>query len=375
METASLDGLAQRVALDAGLRLRRTFGAVAAGFRSHARLYAIAILTYGLAGLQGLWLGHQVDLKLVSLVTGTTLIFLFLLIFIWLVVEFLRLWWTGYKGSPALALKTKLLDDILAPSRIANTVHAFIANGVFFVGFLAIKKAIPLANPFAWDESFMRLDRVLHFGWLPHEILAPLFQYPFATFAINVVYNWWFLVLIACFFWQGFARTDSALRQQYLLSYLLTWFLGTLVLGTILSSAGPCFYGFIVDGADPYAPLMDYLKAANGIYPIWAIPTQDILWQSHIAGFGEIEGVSAMPSMHVATTILFFLLAFAAGKRRIGWLLVGFSVAIFLGSVLLAWHYAVDGYLGALIALACWKFSGWIVHRDRLRAAKAAPAR
>jgi hypothetical protein len=71
METASLDGLAQRVALDAGLRLRRTFGAVAAGFRSHARLYAIAILTYGLAGLQGLWLGHRVDLKLVSLVTGT----------------------------------------------------------------------------------------------------------------------------------------------------------------------------------------------------------------------------------------------------------------------------------------------------------------
>jgi hypothetical protein len=373
MDSASLDGLVQRVALDAGLRLRRIFAAVASGFRSHARLYAIALLTYGLAGLQSLWLGHQVDLTLVSLVTGTTLIFLFLFVFIWLAIEFLRLWWTGYRGSPALALKAKLLDDILAPGRIANTVHAFTANGVFFVGFLAIKKAIPLTIPFAWDKSFMELDRVLHLGRLPHEILAPLLQYPFATFVINVIYNWWFLVLIACFFWQGFARTDSALRQQYLLSYLLTWFFGTCILGTILSSAGPCFYGFVVAGADPYAPLMAYLKATNDIYPIWAVPTQDILWQSHVAGFGDIEGVSAMPSMHVATTILFFLLAFAAGRRRLGWLLVGFSAAIFLGSVLLGWHYAVDGYLGAVIALACWKLAGRIVRSGANSRPSSAP--
>ncbi len=106
---------------------------------------------------------------------------------------------------------------------------------------------------------------------------------------------------------------------------------------------------------------MAYLRATNEIYPIWAVSTQDILWASHLAGFGDVEGVSAMPSMHVATTILFFLLAFAAGKRRLGWFLVGFSLAIFLGSVLLGWHYAVDGYLGALIAYACWKLAGRIV--------------
>ncbi len=275
--------------------------------------------------------------------------------------EFLRFWWTGHRGSPALALKAKLLDDILAPSRIANTVHAFAANGVFFVGFLAIKKAIPLTYPFAWDESFMQLDRAMHFGRLPHEILAPLLQYPPVTFVTNLIYNSWFLVLMACFFWQGFARADSALRQQYLLSHLLTWFFGTSILGTLLSSAGPCFYGLVAEGANPYAPLVAYLKATNEIYPIWAVPTQDILWRSYIAGQGEIGGVSAMPSMHVATTILFFLLAFAAGKGRLGWLLVGFSITIFFGSILLGWHYAVDGYLGALIALACWKLAGHIV--------------
>ena len=38
----------------------------------------------------------------------------------------------------------------------------------------------------------MQLDQLLHFGVLPHEILAPLFNYPFITFLVNVNYNLWF---------------------------------------------------------------------------------------------------------------------------------------------------------------------------------------
>ena len=63
----------------------------------------------------------------------------------------------------------------------------------------------------------------MHFGVLPHDILAPLFEYPFVTFLVNVNYNLWFVVITAFFFWQGFRKQDTALRQQYLISYLLTW--------------------------------------------------------------------------------------------------------------------------------------------------------
>jgi membrane-associated phospholipid phosphatase len=363
MNTTTYDGLAQRFAIGAVQRLKRTGAAVLAGFRSHASLYLVALGTYALALFQSLWLGVPLSLNLVGIVTGTTFIFLFLIIGLWLAGDFVRLWWTGYKGSPALALKARLLDDILAPGRVSNTIHAFTVNGVFFVGFLTLKKNIPMALPFAWDQGFMAMDRALHFGFLPHEFLAPLFQYPLITFLLNVNYNLWFVVLTCFFFWQGFRTEDTALRQRYLLSYLLTWLVGTCVAGTLLSSAGPCYYGFVVEGGNPYAGLMTYLADANRIYPVWAVPTQAALWQSHLAGFGEIEGVSAMPSMHVGTTILFILCAAASERRWLLWFSVFFAVSIFLGSILLGWHYAVDGYAGAFIACACWKFSGWWLMR------------
>jgi membrane-associated phospholipid phosphatase len=361
MTTTTYDSLTQRFAVDAGARLRATAAAIAAGFRAHATLYGLAFLACAVGLVQSMWLEVPVSFSLVSIVTGSTFVFLFLIIGLWLAGELVRLWWTGHKGSPAVALRAKLLDDILAPGRVSNTLHAFTANGVFFVGFLTIKKNIPIAVPFAWDKSFMELDRALHFGTLPHELLAPLFQVPLVTFLVNVNYNLWFLVITAFFFWQGFRKNDTALRQKYLLSYLLTWLVGTCLLGTIFSSAGPCFYGFVETGIDPYAGLMGYLREANSVYPIWAVPTQDTLWQSHLNGFGDVEGVSAMPSMHVATTILFICCAIGSGKRWLVWFSIAFALSILIGSVLLGWHYAVDGYLGAAVAVACWKLSGWWV--------------
>jgi membrane-associated phospholipid phosphatase len=40
-----------------------------------------------------------------------------------------------------------------------------------------------------------------------------------------------------------------------------------------------------------------------------------------------------------------------------------FAAIIAVGSVLLAWHYAVDGYAGAAIALACWWLAGRLARR------------
>ena len=49
-----------------------------------------------------------------------------------------------------------------------------------------------------------------------------------------------------------------------------------------------------------------------------------------------------------------------------------YAVVIQIGSVILGWHYAVDGYVGALLTVLCWSAAGALV-RDP--AVTAAPSR
>ncbi len=110
---------------------------------------------------------------------------------------------------------------------------------------------------------------------------------------------------------------------------------------------------------------MAWLQQANTQYPIWSLNVMNELWKNYETGHGVVNGISAMPSMHVGTSVLFALLGFASGHRWIGWLLSGFAFLIFVGSVHLAWHYAIDGYAGALVAVFGWWAAGKLVNWDR----------
>jgi hypothetical protein len=64
------------------------------------------------------------------------------------------------------------------------------------------------------------------------------------------------------------------------------------------------------------------------------------------------RGVAALPSLHVAVLALF-----AMGTwrwRALSIVLWVLTAVTFVGSMALAWHYAVDGYLGVALAYACW---------------------
>ncbi|MCC6206122.1 MAG: phosphatase PAP2 family protein, partial [Hyphomicrobiales bacterium] len=72
---------------------------------------------------------------------------------------------------------------------------------------------------------------------------------------------------------------------------------------------------------------------------------------------------SAFPSMHVASAVL-FALYWRKRAPRTAPLFWAFAAVIMLGSVVLAWHYAVDGYAGALIAWAIWSLVGRSQRRE-----------
>ena len=181
---------------------------------------------------------------------------------------------------------------------------------------------------------------------------------------INVVYNVWFYVVFGVMAWQAASLRDPRLRLQFLLSFVLTWALLGSLAATLLSSAGPVYYGRVTGLEDVYAPLMAYLHAADERYPIWALGVQEMLWthyQHVIAGAGS--GISAMPSMHVGTSVLFTLLGWRA-HRLLGLAFAAFTGVILVGSVHLGWHYAVDGYVAIVATCLIWVVVGRALARS-----------
>jgi membrane-associated phospholipid phosphatase len=66
--------------------------------------------------------------------------------------------------------------------------------------------------------------------------------------------------------------------------------------------------------------------------------------------------------MHVAVATLYAL--YWSGRSRAAgaafWL---FALVIYVGSIVLGWHYAVDGIGGFILALLLWKLAGALFGR------------
>ena len=262
-----------------------------------------------------------------------------------------------------------LIDDLRYNYLTVERVTGVLVVAAFLPTFLSVftgfKTMISVTNPYAWDATFAAWDRWLHFGWHPWEILHPLVAHPWVTSAINVLYNVWLVVLYLVLFWQAFTTRDPRLRLQFLLAFVLTWVLLGSLLATLLSSGGPVYYGRLTGLADPYLPLMDYLRSANEVGLVWALKVQDALWESHMLGAYDFgSGISAMPSIHVSSAVLWALLAWRV-DRRLGIAFTLYAVVIMIGSVHLAWHYAIDGYLSAVLTVLIWRLCGWWVARER----------
>jgi hypothetical protein len=250
-----------------------------------------------------------------------------------------------------------LLDSLKpywAPRRLLFAAPALLLIPLFATAFTFFKSAIPAFNPYSWDIFFTRWDYLLHGGSHPWALLQPLLGYPVVTGGVNFLYNLWFFIMYALLTLQAFDTSNPALRMRFLLSFVLSW----IVLGTLgaiaFASLGPCYDPGITQDAGPYAPLMNYLNEANEQVPVWALHVQQMLWdnyQNSQSGMGS--GISAMPSMHVATATLMALFGWRY-SRQLGIALTAYALAIFIGSVHLAWHYALDGYAGALGAWLIW---------------------
>ena len=268
----------------------------------------------------------------------------------------------------------RLCGDFLRRDRLLLALPVLVLWPITANAFSYLKSAIPLIQPFYLDPVLHQWDRTLHFGVDPWRILQPFIGYTWITYVINFLYALWFIVLHLALVLQSAAVEKRKLRMQFLLSMALAWALIGNIAATLMSSAGPCYYGLVVDGINPYAPLTSYLRGvADDLsvsilghelhLPFTALILQDLLWQKWLdSDFGIGAGISAAPSMHVASSWLIARIAWASGgKIRIFGSL--FLLVIFFGSIHLGWHYAIDGYLAMAGAWAIWRITGWLLDR------------
>jgi hypothetical protein len=233
---------------------------------------------------------------------------------------------------------------------------------VFINATFCWKAAIPRIQPFGWDEALTRTDLLLHFGKAPWLWLQPVLGYRDVTLVMDLLYYIWIPFVTGLVYWQAWSA-ERALRMQFFLTYTIGWIVLGTVLATLLSSAGPCFFSAVTGGPNPYAPLMAYLHMVDVTHPLISLEVQRILLHEYLSGHvGPWNAISAMPSIHVAMPVVFTMLAWRL-DRAVGVAFGVFGAVIFLGSVHLGWHYAVDGYVSVLTMIAVWRTTGWFVAR------------
>jgi hypothetical protein len=273
-------------------------------------------------------------------------------------------------ARPASPLSRLFRDykSTVTAERMMHALVLFCMYAPFFASYTYFKTMIPHMVPFQYDEAFAKIDKALHLGFHPWQIMQPLLGYAVVTFAVSILYKFWFLAKFFVMYWQAFARTHLDLRAQFFLTLLFSWVINGALFALLLSSAGPCFYDvFVADGAaNPYAGLMDYLRSVNEIYPVVHLDSQAFLMDVYRADNPRVfSGISAMPSMHMSVAMAVCLLCWQYGRiaRFLGAL---FLLVTFLGSVHLAWHYAIDGYFAMITTFLIWRICGWAVKRYNL---------
>ena len=244
---------------------------------------------------------------------------------------------------------------------IAARIAPLLLMPVVFVSFSSLKMLIPQFVPFWLDDTFAAMDRVLFFGHQPWEVTHAVFGSIPATIFIDRAYSMWVLLLsVSIVLFALFAPRPD--RARFFMAFTLAWVLLGFGGAWLLVSAGPCYSASIgAESAPQFAGLVSRLgeisDATGGGINAWN--WQKILWRSHSTqsySFGM--GISAMPSLHNAIAALYVLSAFRIG-RMLGWFMTAYAAVIFIGSVHLGWHYAVDGIVGVAAMVLIWR---WVDH-------------
>jgi hypothetical protein len=242
-----------------------------------------------------------------------------------------------------------------------------ITFGVFYF-FLHLKHIILLVHKATYDPLFWSLDRIIHFGIQPNIWMMNKFgQNHNAAIFLDWLYIKYFTFMLLGSIPFYLEIGGRKLAERYVFSFCLLWALGGLSY-FIMPADGPC-YAALLQSSVPAQSREHILQLPNikdfppdyrqnyELSKIWIAKTfQQRLWMSRKAHLidggspGMFYGIAAMPSMHVAAVVLMAMFLYLLNPV-LGALGGIYALAMFAGSIFLQWHYAVDGYVGAIMAV------------------------
>ncbi len=259
-------------------------------------------------------------------------------------------------SNPIGALKTRMIAKFGDPWLFTAHLAPLLLMPFMFAGFSLLKQMLPLYVPFWLDGAFAAMDKALFFGQQPWEITHALFSSPFATHFIDKLYTSWVLLLSVVIVGVALFASRQT-RARFFLSFMGAWLILGVFGAWLGSSAGPCYVADLgLPIAAEFSGLMQQLNGfASGPYGApGTLGWQRLLWDAQQSGnYAYGMGISAMPSLHNAIAMLYALAAFRAHKW-VGGLVSLYAMMIWIGSIHLGWHYAVDGIFAVVIMGGIW---------------------
>jgi hypothetical protein len=255
-------------------------------------------------------------------------------IFLYLLYAILR------RDSPWTYLKT-----ILDWRWLFLSLRLWLVFIVFTFSYVWLKVCVPLVNSRLWDQAFWRLDTLLHLGFSPSLFIVELVQGTVLAPALDLWYGWWLLsISISLAFFCSYPKQLA--RRQFLFSCVVLWTAGAWIY-VALPALGPIYaFNEVWQNILPQIPHAD-----AGHQLLWGNYQRVLEGRESglLRAFKPALGIAAMPSLHVGGHWLLMLWARRLARPLFMPAVVG-TFLTFLGSLVTGWHYAVDGYIGIVLA-------------------------
>ncbi len=253
-------------------------------------------------------------------------------------------------------------NSLLNWRRMYEILRTTLAFKVCMLCYSIIKQSIPVINPTMYDRSFVEMDRVVHFGFNPVALSELAATSPLVMSFFDQTYVLWYLVKSAVLLFFLFYAAQQK-RWHFFTAYFLVWMLGG-ALAVALPSLGPVF----CNPQDYLHVDMPRAKMLQGY--LWAHYT-DLLKDPSSYTFQIYEGVAAFPSLHVGIAVLNAIAISSIPFLRNA--LLAYALIIQAGSVILGWHYAIDGYACAALAVVIYRVLGSFFREESEQACATQP--